>query len=978
MPTSPSVPVPPSLREIKNPRIRNLLRGAISSPDEDIAKRTMESLRKECTLSDAVVVFRFLVENPLARHVPKALAFPTSPGDVYRLPLYQGSRLEIELIEQALRIGREVDKIADAIRLIGQLDQAILARDFDGIDQLFDEYRQRFGVSLLVANKAISLRHSELPIGMRRAAFGDVTEPFSTPIRQVLTVAFEDSVDDDRDYMRTRRAFLEFVVKDQVDLADAVILADMLSPLGAYRFDAAMRVQAYGRWSVVDTVSYLFRLRQQLALEGREVDVELIDAAIPPPVKEAWVSSFKEVDPAALQALLGMPDQFFDRLLFAHLPAWSEYPNLYEYRLRIERAVGERLDGRFPVKRGEASIIAAPREHVNDLLSNGASTVQTGMIDPRTSGGFHRTIALIASLEAGGLAGVDGESLRRLLDQTIDVSALLSRPELAAFLPRRPSDRLYEFFRAALFNELDDSKVSNHAVRRALQDVVHNQFEGNIVALLKHIDTNNDHVARHLYHLCTEAFLTELYDLFQESDDVTEAQASILEWRAANQGDEDAALRAKSHRLNLRLRKVRGAIEETRIYVDPLRFLDWVHETKTTELRTLSPFAFEILASPDRSLSLTDAVRVTVEPRLRLLKLLDDCYHEFCTNKIYGVTSFIGRRIRHGALHGHLVLEFAPKVQGVIQDLRHYAPKFSAFLSDWIARFDTAVLQLANEQIHVKSKDRPKGLINATLDETDKAPAAERMLKEVALSMLDGSPLTHSTAVIGEYCWLVFEVDLKRARAAVEELRREFAIHSDDHCCGEVELDRTISDRIRILNSELQHRFDIVASWLTRPSSISPSASIALLFQVVFNEIQGRYPDFRPKLETQVEQDVNLIGHRFGYFYDALYILVDNAAKHGDRSGRLVFNVEMIDDDRFTDLKVTVTSDLPKKNREKAVANIEDAMNAEIGDAMMDIGQSGIRKLRGLVESLDELVAFRRDYDEATVTFTLDMRLPRN
>jgi len=938
----------------------------------------MEALRKECPPSDAKAVFRFLEESPLARHFPRALAFPNSPVQVGPLPLYQGARLEIELVEQALRIAREAEKVTDAIGLIATLNQAILIRDFEAIDRLFNEYRQRFGVSLLIANKAISLRHSQLPLLMRRAAFGDVIEPFSTPIRQVLTVAFEDSVDADRDYMRTRRAYLGFVIKGQVDQADAVVLADMFSPLGTYRFDAGMRVQAYGRWSLVDTVACLFRLRQLLTFEGRDAESKLIDTSIPTSVRQAWESSFKAMDLQALQSLVGVEDQFFERQLFAHLPAWSEYQDVHDYRLRMEWAIGERLDGRFPVKRREANRMAAPHQDVNELLSDGTSTLQTDVTDPTTSGAFHRTIALIASLEAGSLTGVDGESLRLLLDQTIDVSALLSRDELATFLPRRRSDKLYEFLRAALFNELEDSKVSNHAVRRALQDVVRDQFDGDIVALLNHVDTKNDHVAGYLYRLCTEAFLTELYDLFQESDDVTEAQASILEWRGVNQGDEEAALRAKSHRLNLRLRKIRGAIEETRIYVDPLRFLEWIHETKTTELRTLSSFAFEILASPDKSISLTDAVRVAVEPRLRLLKLLDDCYHEFCTNKIYGVTSFIGRRIRHGALHGHLVLEFAPKVQAAIQDFRYSAPKFASFLSDWLSRFDSAVLQLANDQIHVKSKDRPKGLINATLDETEKAAAAERMLNTVALSMLEESSLPHSMGLIGDYCWQLFEVDLKRARAAVEELRRDFAIHSDEHCGGEVELDRKISDRIRILNSELQHRFDIVGSWLTRPSSISPSASIALLFQVVFNEIQGRYPDFHPKLDIQIEQDVDLIGHRFGYFYDALYILVDNAAKHGDRAGQLVFNVEMsLDDEKYTDLKVAVTSDLPKKNRKRAVANIEDAMDAEIGDAMMDIGQSGIRKLRGLVESLDELVDFRREYEVSSVTFVLDMRYLR-
>jgi hypothetical protein len=939
----------------------------------------LESLRKECTVSDAGAVFKFLQESRLARNIPKPVAFPASASEVDPLPLYRGTRLEIELVDQALRIGREIDKIVNAIHLVARLNACILARDLKGIDAAFDEYREHFGLSLLIANKAISLRHSSVPLLLRRSAYGEVTEPFSTPLRQVLTVAFEDSVDDERDYTRVRRTFLNFILKDQVDEADGVVLADMFSPLGEYHYDLALRAQAYSRWSLIDGVACLMRLRQLASFEGRENEAALIEAAIPAPVRQAWEDCFTALDPRDLQELVGIDDQFFDRRLFAHLPAWSEYPDLYDYRLRMERAIGERLDGRFPVKRRNASSIATPRSDVRELLSNGKQLVQTRAIDSATSGAFNRTIALIASLEAGSLTGVDGESLSLLLDQTIDVSGMLSRDELLAFLPRRPADKIYEFFRTALLNELEDSKVSNHAVRRALQQLVQDRFGDSIVAFLEHIDTSNGHVAAHLYHLCTEAFLTELYDLFAESDDVTEAQASILEWRGKNRGDEDAAIRARSHRLNLKLRKVRGAIDETRIYVDPLRFLEWIYDTKITDMRALSPFALEIFLSTDTSMTLTESVRKAVDPRLRLLTLLDDCYHEFCANKIFGVTSFIGRRIRHGALHGHLVLEFAPKVQSAIADLRATAPKVSAFLNEWLARFDAAVLRLASDQLLVKSKDKPRGVIYPTLDETDKANATSRMLKDVARSMFESAELTQSMALICDYCWTVFEVDLKRARAAVEDIRRDFTIHIDEHCCGNVEVDRVVSDQIRQLNSEYQHRFDQVTSWLTRPTSVSPSASIGSLFQVVFDESKLRYPDFNPKLETLGEQDLDLIGHRFHHFYDALVILIDNAAKHGDRSGKLLFDVETFgDDDKFINLRMAVTSDLPRKDRNAAIARIDDAMRAEIGDAMVDNRQSGIRKLRSLVDHLDELVAFRCEHGEATVTFTLDLRYPRS
>ena len=205
-----------------------------------------------------------------------------------------------------------------------------------------------------------------------------------------------------------------------------------------------------------------------------------------------------------------------------------------------------------------------------------------------------------------------------------------------------------------------------------------------------------------------------------------EAQAAILEWRGSKKNDQDAANRAKSHRLNLRLRKVRGAIDETRIYVDPLRFLEWMHERHGAELRSLASLVDEILSDPDRSISLNDAVRVAVQPRLRLLDVLNACYEEFCTNKIYGVTSFIGRRIRHGTLHGHLVLEFHPEVQRAIHDFKESAPRFAHFLENWLTQFDAAVKAMATDRIHAKAQGKKLGRPSRLTQEEQQAVRSRR------------------------------------------------------------------------------------------------------------------------------------------------------------------------------------------------------------------------------------------------------------
>lgn len=970
--------VPASIREIKNKRVRNLVRGALSAKDEAALKGTMERLRRESEPKDAAIAFGLLQESALARHLRRPAAFPEDVGEVDGLPYYSAAKLEIELVAQGLRLARDADRLVGAIEVLASINERILARDLDGVAAPFARYRSEFGASLLIAGKAISLRHMAFVGRKGWNERGDVLAPSVALRRHVVAVGLEDSVDTDRDYLQVRRSFLDFVARNRLDPADAAIVVDQFSPLDVSRFDLAQRLQAFGRWGLLDTTAYLVRLEAHLLRIGSGAEAVLVRNAIPGRVKDAWDAAFGRIDVQGLHDLIGMKDQFFERRFFAHMPAWSEYPELLAYRLRVEAAVGARLDGRFPVPTHEAAAFAAPCSGTGELLARGGTKPDIVEISPGSCGAFHRTIALAATVEAGRLGLVTGEQLSVLLDQTLDVASLFSRAELAEFLPRRPADPLYEFLRTAVVNDAEERNVSNHALRRALQKLVEQRFCGDIVRLLEHVDSENGHVSGHLSNLCTEAFLTELYDLYSEADQVMEAQASILEWRGSRKNDADARNSAKSHRLNLRLRKVRGAIDETRIYVDPLRFVQWVQEKLGGELRSLSSFADEILADPDRGVSLKDAVRVAVQPRLRLLKLLDECYVEFCTNKIYGVTSFIGRRIRHGTLHGHLVLEFRPEVQRAVEEFRHAAPRFSRFLEGWLEQFDAAVSLMAADRIHVRSKDKPRGLIVAALDDSDKGTIAAAMLDSVAGSMRDRSQIPRTLSTIQEYCWLLFEVDLKRTRDAVESLRREFAINVDQpHFSDRPEIERRVNDRIRALNASLQHRFEMVRSWLTRPTNLSPSASVALLFEAVLDEVRQRYPGFQPELDIMGAQDVELLGHRFHFFYDALYILVDNAAKHGERHGILSVRVETTNpDDKHTDVRVSVRSDLVSPA--EAGARIDEAMCAEVGDAMVKDGRSGIRKLRGLVDDVEEIVDFQRRYEDGSVVFTIDMRYIRS
>jgi two-component sensor histidine kinase len=142
-------------------------------------------------------------------------------------------------------------------------------------------------------------------------------------------------------------------------------------------------------------------------------------------------------------------------------------------------------------------------------------------------------------------------------------------------------------------------------------------------------------------------------------------------------------------------------------------------------------------------------------------------------------------------------------------------------------------------------------------------------------------------------------------------------------------------------------------------------------------EVRERF-EFDPILILPDDLDLDLIGHRFHFFYDTLWILVSNAAEYGLRDGglRVTVSTSMEPDRRHVRLSVAVTSTFDPSDVERRKAEIDEVMAADIGDAMDEEDGTGLRKVRSLVEEADEIVGFEKRYEDDTVQFVLDWRYP--
>lgn len=955
------------------------MRGILAAEKPSVSRQAMRRLRSQANSSDLELAFQFLISNPTARHVPLAPLFPSNIEDCTSALYLGDNRFEAELAVQKARFAASEQELLRAIFSIEQINKAVFERDSVQVSELIQTHTDDFGISLFMMRKALSLRHTEFGRG-EELDLHSAIDPFLARRRHLIAVAFEDSVDEQLSYIRVRRTFLSHITNSRISGAMSPVLQDFMSPFSWSVEKSLYPLEAYSRWGVLDSLEFLER---NLNKKNPRLDSSLaakIRDAIPLSVHERWVDAFSKFGINDIVDLLEGEQAFGEYRLYRHSLAWSEIRTVLDYRHKIEMDFGHRLNGQPQKRDSKPSSIDTKVSEATHLLSSGQiSELPLLPINTQTCGTFHRSLALAGTLGANGskMEVANGQELLSLLDQTMDVSLLLSVTELSRFLPKRSNDRLYEYLRTALQYDADENRVSDHAFRRATQDIVGREFGGDIVEYARYLDGVASNVAEHFFATCNEYFLTELYLLFEDSNAVIDAQANLLEWYGETREDQDAELRAKSHRLNLRLRKVRGSIDDTRIYVDQLKFQYWAMDAITSQLRELTTTSDVLTDKEDGLPNLNDLIAAVEDPRTKLFQVLDVAYREFCTNEFYGVDSYIGRRIRHGTLHGVLVAELKDPVDAIVEQFASTAPEFSNFVEHWHSRVESVVKSYGLELLRVRSNERKLGLIIPTIGDSDKRSIALNMLNTIASALVNDRNAGAAISYIYDFCWLLLEVDLKRLRAAALSAQQELVIRSNQHISGSgSELDAQILDASRYLNTELQQRFEHLVGWLTRPSNVSPSATLSLLFQAVILEVQGRHQGFLPKCVEVGEAGIDMFGHRFHTFYDILFILVDNAAKDGDREGEVHFEVRSnIVSQVISEITMTITSSL-KAGQEKASCEaITAAMNSDIGSAMLEDRNSGLRKIRVLVEEIDELSDFEVNFGKSTVSFSVVMSL---
>jgi hypothetical protein len=335
---------------------------------------------------------------------------------------------------------------------------------------------------------------------------------------------------------------------------------------------------------------------------------------------------------------------------------------------------------------------------------------------------------------------LSGDELLKLLDNTVDVARLLGTEELSTFLAGSKEDKLYQYLRSALISDNAESGISGHNLRKTTQAILKSDFNGDVTAFATFLMERGSHVANHSIDTCSESFLTQLYDIYETANDVVHAKASLLEWHGEITKDDSLIDRAKSLRLDIKLARVRGDIDDNRIYVDPIRFNQWLSDNISAHIRSAIPIVTEWVQAFNHGVDLEYPITLLQRPELTVASILDRAFNEFCSNKYYGVDSYIGRRIRHGTLRGVMVSEVKTIVESFSTEHRD-AGRPVAYLQNWLARYESTVDTIGNELLHLRTDAKKRGGIVPSVTPSNKSNALITSIDGISKQLTAENPI---------------------------------------------------------------------------------------------------------------------------------------------------------------------------------------------------------------------------------------------
>ena len=339
-------------------------------------------------------------------------------------------------------------------------------------------------------------------------------------------------------------------------------------------------------------------------------------------------------------------------------------------------------------------------------------------------------------------------------------------------------------------------------------------------------------------------------------------------------------------------------------------------------------------------------------------------FDEFCHNKIFGIDSYLSRRIRHGTLGGTLVTPIQQKIRhfrqvngGVLSSEDHNV------LEILLGNYKRKVDHIKDNLLHFRSENRPEGLL---FPGSIRTRAREKMQAEFHDRMVEylvgGFAVSDLCPLFIDYCWNLLTEDLVRIQ---QELRKYFGSTIRPllrAVCRDKRNDIMWKQFATDLDQTAETLFISLLQWFSKSEGSSMTVTIRELVTVVVREAKTYQPSYGERFRFDVGGEESLSGLTYQVVYDLLSLLFNNIAQHADPESETVVSTMFVNSDEKKNnlLHVSVVSKNRINETDDAVKSvIESAMSeGNVADSMVREGRSGLGKAKALVESQSENCMF--------------------
>lgn len=907
-------------------KTRNKLRAILSNGDTN-AINSLAQLRTKLG-KDQLAALEVILNSfiPL-KAVRISMPFPKKPPFIDYLHYHREVALEelLSTIEKrAIEFRERLIRIAQSFQ---QIDIAYAASDIKSCRQLICASIELDGWSHAILRRIVLIRENS-PEGEEDEKIEELVR--QADIKAVTVSSLIHLYSRDQSYLTIKRSIMNLADRGTINRYSKTISRLPVQPFATSKEDLFAFLSEVAKCSLIDAIilakfnSHLFRIKDYTAIN------EIAN-------KLGQINLFN-----SLVATYDPDDVSSEEAFYKQSSAWLEYEPIRQYRILLDNYYDcSRED--FVLPEGFCSALHNWLSDVtlNELVRNAQFSKHPyeSLARLELSGTASRSAIFNYWLyHSDGQIGFERDDLFTLMGLTRDLSRTVPTKAVRT-AAKLATDGLVRLILLLLLAKRSKNELDSFQLRKLLEDVTIRDHDGSLVKLVEAYQATHPYISEYIYEIATEDFLAKLNKLAPHRADIPEVRASLHEWMARFKKDEHFLQRARAVRIDHQLNRVRNEIDDHRIYVDPSRFSSWIEDEMMIELNS----ALTSTGSGKKGGAIhCDETIVSMVMR--------QCYNAFCSNPVFGIASYIGRRIRHGTFHGHLYSSVINLIEkGAKYRRLSHSAQFSAKWCVWKDSYNRLIEQIIQDRLHVISKAKPLGLLQPDVYGPQKLEILSAAVKTISNAYSETKSVAGIELDIIDYCWRLAEYDLiavTRYLKAQQVPLKNLPFLNSALIPSVDPADAKLAEGFR---RELEHAIDLrlgaMFGWFKRPSIVAPKVSLTLLFDAIVAEIKDTIPDFNPQKDENSDGEVELVGSAYHIVYDSLAVVVANAAKHGDCS-RPIRRSFKIPPGKEKQLIVEISSSIrPSDTPDDVSAIIERRKKADFQDANLYQKGSGISKL---------------------------------